>query len=60
MPSNDYPYQKYEATKNWEVVERAVNALVENGDLIEQTNRKYIVGYICKLLDDPINAAVGG
>ena len=55
MPSNSYPYQKYEITDNWKVIERAVSDLVENGDLITQTDRKYVVGYICKLLDDSKN-----
>jgi len=53
MVSDDYPYQQYEGTHNWKIVEHAINDLVENGDLIERTNRRYVVGYICKLLAEP-------
>lgn len=58
MSSNDYPYQKYEIIDNWKVIERAVSDLVKNGDLIAQTDRKYVVGYICKLLDDEKNRLI--
>jgi len=34
----------------WTSVETALTDLVANGDLVEQTNRKYIVGYFCKVL----------
>ena len=34
----------------WASVDTALTDLVANGDLVEQTNRKYIVGYFCKLL----------
>jgi hypothetical protein len=34
----------------WTSVETALSDLVANGDLVEQTNRKYIVGYFCKVL----------
>jgi hypothetical protein len=45
-----HPYLKYEGTTMWASVEQALAALVTNGDLVEKTNRKYIVGYFCKVL----------
>ena len=45
-----HPYLEYEGTPMWISVEAALTDLVVNGDLIEQTNRKYIVGYFCKVL----------
>ena len=36
----------------WHAVETAIFDLVANGDLVERTNRKYIVGYVCKALND--------
>jgi len=46
-----YPYQQFENTGTWRVVDDAINALVQNGDLKESTARRYIVGYICEQLD---------
>lgn len=45
-----HPYVKYEGTVMWTSIESALADLVANGDLVEQTNRKYIVGYFCKVL----------
>jgi hypothetical protein len=44
------PYEIYRGTPVWKVVDKAINDLVENGDLAESTRRDYIVGYICKKL----------
>ena len=49
-PSFNHPYVQYEGTTMWAYVESAISDLVANGDLIEQTNGKYIVGYICKVI----------
>jgi hypothetical protein len=32
-------------------VDKAINDLVDNQDLVEATQRDYIVGYICKKLE---------
>ena len=45
-----HPYSDYEGTKNWKLLDQAIDELVTNSDLIEQTNRAYIVGYLCKSL----------
>jgi hypothetical protein len=45
-----HPYQEYEGSPLWKVVDQAVGDLVNNGDVEEKTHRSYIVGYICKLV----------
>jgi hypothetical protein len=47
-----FPYKKYEKTEAWRIVDTTISNLVANDDLKETTNRKYIVGYICRCLDD--------
>ena len=49
--SKNRPYRKFENTKLWNVVEKAVADLVENQDIVETTHRYYIVGYILKNLN---------
>jgi hypothetical protein len=46
----DHPYQEFEASPTWKRVDRAISALVKNGDIQETTRREYIVGYICKMI----------
>ncbi|WP_180955317.1 hypothetical protein [Peribacillus deserti] len=45
-----HPYKEIEEHWTWEVIFRGIGDLVENKDLIETTNREYIVGYLCKLI----------
>jgi hypothetical protein len=47
---SDSPYAIHRGTRVWKVVDKAIDDLVENGDLTETTRREYIVGYICKKL----------
>jgi len=46
----NHPYQAFEASTTWKRVDRAISALVKNGDIKETTRREYIVGYICKMI----------
>jgi hypothetical protein len=46
----DHPYKAFQGTPLWKRVDRAISALVKNGDLQETTGREYIVGYICKMV----------
>lgn len=48
----NHPYQEYEGHAAWDIVEQAVNDLIENGDLEAITPRAYIVGYMIKRLAD--------
>jgi hypothetical protein len=50
-----HPYRQYEKTGLWNIVESVIDELVENQDLIENTPRPYIVGYICKRLSEACN-----
>ncbi len=45
-----HPYTEFEGSVLWRTVEKAIVALVKNGDLKEQTAREYIVGYICQTI----------
>ncbi len=48
--TKDFPYKKFESTQLWNVVDKAIGDLVENTDIEEKADRKYIVGYLCKAL----------
>jgi hypothetical protein len=50
--ANEYPYAPYQGTPTWNLLNNALDDLVENHDLIEQTHRDYIVGYLCKVLSE--------
>jgi len=43
-------YIAFEGTPLWRRVDKAISALVKNGDLQETMSREYIVGYICKIV----------
>jgi hypothetical protein len=45
-----HPYRRYEGTIPWLRINKALDALIQNGDLEEKTNRLYITGYICHIL----------
>jgi hypothetical protein len=47
-----HPYKQYQGTLLWNLVEKAIQDLVDNSDLVEQTSRAYIVGHICKVIED--------
>jgi hypothetical protein len=44
------PYEIYKKTDLWNLVDEAITDLVENGDIVEKTRRDYIVGFLCKNL----------
>jgi hypothetical protein len=46
-----FPYDEQRGSRVWKIVEIAINDLVESKDLVETTQRDYIVGYICKKLE---------
>lgn len=49
-----HPYKKYENTDLWKVVHVCINELLENQDLDLTTKEEYVVGYICKSIDEKI------
>jgi len=46
--SSTHPYVKWEGTPLWKAIEKGIGDLSKNHDIIEETERKYIVGYICE------------
>jgi hypothetical protein len=52
MKFKEFPYEKFQTTKAWNIVDDAIGQLVENKDLTETTARRYIVGFILKQLSD--------
>ena len=52
MKNNKIPYKSFERLVAWPVIEDAIKSLVDNKDIIEQTDRRYIVGYLVKQLSD--------
>jgi hypothetical protein len=45
-------YDQFKPLPAWTVVDQAVNDLIENNDVIEQTLHYYVVGYIVKALSE--------
>ena len=45
-----HPYEGFESTAIWKKLDKAVEDLVRNKDIVETTRREYIVGYLCKAL----------
>jgi hypothetical protein len=50
MKKPTHPYKNLQKTDLWRVIDRALDDLVSNHDVTEQTRREYIVGYLCKQL----------
>jgi len=46
-----HPYERWEGTPLWRVIDKAVCDLIQNRDLVEDEYHEYIVGYICKIID---------
>jgi hypothetical protein len=49
-PDYRHPYTDYENGPLWAVVEKGIGDLVKNRDLVEEEERSYIVGYLCKVI----------
>jgi len=49
---NKHPYQEFEALPVWAVLGRGIEELRANGDIEEKTARRYIVGYLAKMLHE--------
>jgi len=45
-----HPYKKYESHRYWKRIDEGISDLVDNQDLVEQSARPYIVGYLCKMI----------
>ncbi len=47
---NTHPYQKYEETTAWKIIDEAISELVSNQDLKETTSHSHIVGFLVERL----------
>jgi len=45
-----FPYEDLEGTPRWKVLDHALQDLIDNQDLEETTDRRYLVGYIAQQL----------
>ena len=45
-----HPYKNYESHRYWKRIDAGISDLVDNQDLVEQSARPYIVGYLCKMI----------
>ncbi len=52
MKTKKNAYQEFEGLPAWAVIEQAIESLVQNKDLIEQTDRRYIVGLLVRRLNE--------
>ena len=50
MPT--HPYEAFEQTRAWRVIEMEIQALIENDDLELRTAMPYVVGSLCKALEE--------
>jgi len=46
-----HPYARWEGTPLWKAIDKGIADLVGNNDIIEKADRKYIVGYLCKAVN---------
>jgi hypothetical protein len=52
MSTRGRRYAEYEKAAVWRTINRGISALVKNGDMEERTARRYIVGYLSKLITE--------
>jgi hypothetical protein len=48
----NHPYVQYEDTFLWNTIKDAIGQLKTNKDIEIITNEKYIIGFLCKSLQD--------
>jgi len=47
---HEHPYNEFENTPLWKIVEEAISDLESNQDLDLTTSPEYFIGYICRSL----------
>jgi hypothetical protein len=45
-----HPYERFEKSRTWIILNKAIGDLVKNQDITETTRRELIVGYLCEKL----------
>jgi hypothetical protein len=46
-----HPYNEFEESQLWKLVDEAICDLIENQDIKLTTRKEYVIGYICKVLN---------
>jgi hypothetical protein len=46
------PYEQYENTELWKIVENAINQLIKNQDVVLTTQKEYVIGFLCKQISE--------
>jgi hypothetical protein len=49
-----HPYLEYENTSLWDVVNKSLSELEQNQDIKLFTPREYVIGYICKQINESL------
>ena len=49
-----HPCERFEGTPLWEAINKGIDDLVKNNDIEETTRKEYIVGYLCKLINESV------
>ena len=47
---SEHPYQQFENTTVWAILERSLQELVSNKDVTITTHPRYVIGYLCQQL----------
>ncbi len=45
-----HPYKKFENSSNWKILKESIEELISNNDIEILTPIEYIIGYLCKAL----------
>jgi|LakMenEpi03Aug12_release.lakeMendotaPanAssembly.Ray.scaffolds.fasta_scaffold1645887_2 hypothetical protein len=48
----NHPYETYENTTLWETIKVAIDQLEKNNDIELTTNENYVIGFLCKCIDE--------
>jgi len=51
---NEHPYSAFEKDPLWNIVKKAINDLEKNQDIKLRTPKKYVVGYLTKVVRNKI------
>ena len=49
------PYEVYKKTKTWKIIKKSLRELIKNNDLKLFTAEDYVIGYLCKTIEDSKN-----
>ena len=50
--NRNHPYKKYESLNIWRAVRHELNELIANNDIELTTAPEYVIGSLCKALDE--------